>query len=173
MDADERALRRDLTASVFKVGERRGKWLLKGIKFPHVLFFIAAPARPGGPSGFLLRSECTGYSGIAPTSQLWHGGDNAPLAEGHRPKSRQGGVLLPFCSWGQSLYHPIDRVARDHNNWATTYPALLWMPNKDITFLLETVHAILNSSDYAGADLPASALELPPQPVGAGAAAPA
>jgi hypothetical protein len=173
MEADERALRRDLAAPAFKIRERRGKWLLKGIKFPHVLFFIAAPARPGGPAGFLLRSDCTGYSGIAPISQLWHGANNAPLAEGHRPRNTQGGVLLPFCSWGLCLYHPIDRLARDHGKWATTHPDLLWTPQKEITFLLETVHAILHSSDYAGADLPASALELPAELVDAGAAAPA
>lgn len=173
MEADERALLRDLAAPAFKIGERRGRWLLKGVKFPHALFFIAAPARPAGPTGFLLRSECTGYSGIAPTSQLWHGSDNTPLAESHRPKNAQGTVLPAFCSWGQCLYHPVDRLARGHGSWATTYPGLLWTPEKEITFLLETVHDILRSSDYAGADLPAAALELPPQFMDAGAAAPA
>ena len=169
MEADEKALLRDLAAPAFEIGERRGKWLLKGIRFPHVLFFIAAPARPGGPTGFLLKSECTGYSGTAPTSQLWHGRDNAALAEKLRPKNVQGGVLSAFSSWGHCLYHPIDRLARDH--WAMKYPELLWTPKKDITFLLETVHAILHSSDYAGADLPAAALELPPGFVAAGASA--
>jgi hypothetical protein len=155
---DEQALLRDLALPSFRVGERRGKWALKGVRFPLVLFFIAAPARPSGPAGLLLRSECTGYSGTAPTSQLWHGGQNAPLAEKHRPRNAQGAVLTAFSSWGQCLYNPVDRLARDH--WPGQYPELIWTPDKTITFLVETVHGILFSSDYSGADLPAAALEL-------------
>ena len=96
-----------------RIGERRGKWELKGIRFPYALFFIAAAPRPNGPAGFLLRSECTGYSGTAPTSRLWHGGNNASLDAAHRPQTAQG-LIVAFSDWGQCLYHPIDRLARDH-----------------------------------------------------------
>jgi len=164
MKPDEAALLRDLASPAFKVGERRGRWALRGVRFPHVLFFIAAPVRvggPTGPTGFLLRSECTGYSGIAPNSQLWNGGANAPLEEKHRPLKRDGGIMTAFSTWGQCLYHPIDRLARDHGQWPTQHPEMLWTADKDITFLLETVHAILHSSEYTGANLPAAATELP------------
>lgn len=163
MKPDEAALLRDLASAAFRVGERRGRWDLRGVRFPHVLFFIAAPVRAGGPSGFLMRSDCTGYSGTAPNSQLWNGGTNAPLEERHRPKKRDGGVMTAFSTWGPCLYHPIDRLARDHGHWPTQHPEMLWTADKDITFLLETVHAILDSSEYAGADLPAAATELPPE----------
>ena len=63
MEADEEALRRDLAAPGFVIGTRREKWALKSVGFPHVLFFIAAPARAQGPAGFLLRSECKGLLG--------------------------------------------------------------------------------------------------------------
>lgn len=172
MRPDEAALLRDLASPAFKVGERRGRWALRGVRFPYFLFFIAAPVRAGGPSGFLMRSDCAGYSGTAPNSQLWNGGTNSPLEERHRPKKRDGGVMTAFRTWGQCLYHPIDRLARDH--WPVTqHPEMLWTPDKDITFLLETVHAILDSSEYAGADLPAQATELPQEFVArhAGAAA--
>jgi len=160
MRPDEAALLRDLASPAFRVGERRGRWAVRGVKFPHVLFFIAAPARSIGPAGFPLRSDCTGYSGVAPNSQLWNGGTNAPLEEKHRPRKREGGVMTAFSTWGPCLYHPIDRLARDH--WPITqHPEMLWTPDKDITFLTETVHAILHSSEYAGADLPAAAIELP------------
>jgi len=45
---------------------------------------------------------------------------------------------MAFSSWGQCLYHPVDRLARDH--WPGQYPELVWTPEKTITFLLETVH---------------------------------
>jgi hypothetical protein len=156
---DEQALMRDLALPSFNVGERRGLWKLLGVRFPHALFFVAAPKREKGLKGFLLRSECTGYSGTAPTSQLWHGGLNAPLDVAHRPRDAHGGVLIAFSTWGQCLYHPIDRLARIH--WPGQYSELAWTPDKTITFLLETIHGILFSSEYAGADLPAATLELP------------
>jgi hypothetical protein len=161
MKPDEAALLRDLAAPAFKVGDRRGRWAVRGVRFPHVVFFISAPTRLQGPAGFLMRTDCTGYSGIAPNSQLWNGGANAPLEEKFRPRKPAGGVMTAFSTWGPCLYHPIDRLARDHGQWPTQHPEMLWTADKEITFLLETVHAILNSSEYAGADLPASATDLP------------
>src|SRR5438477_1271630 len=117
MAPDQDALFRDIAAPSFAVAVRRGKWAFKGFKYPHALFFIAAAPRVGGPPGFLLRSDCSGYSGIAPTSLLWHGGLNAALDPAHRPRDAGGGVILAFCPWGQCLYHPIDRLAATHNNW--------------------------------------------------------
>lgn len=163
MRPDEAALLRDLASPAFVVGERRGRWTALGVRFPLVMFFLAAPPRASGPAGFLLRSDCTGYPGTAPNSQLWHGGENKPLEERHRPRNRQGSVMTAFSTWGPCLYHPIDRLARDHGRWPTLHPEMLWTADKDITFLLETVHAILNSSEYASADLPAAATQLPPE----------
>ena len=158
MRADEEALRRDLAAPAFRIGERREKWALKGLVFPYALFFIVAPARPQGPRGFLLRSECTGYSGIGPTSQVWHGGKNEPLDVAHRPQAKHG-LMTAFSAWGQCLYHPIDRLARDH--WPNQYAEQKWTSDKTIAFLLETVYGLLHCSDYSHADLSTTALDVP------------
>lgn len=159
---DEQALRRDVQSLSFRVGARRGKWELRGLRFPHALFFVAAAPLIGQPMGFLLRSDCAGYPGVAPTSQLWDGGRDAPLAVGHRPQARQGGVIEAFKDWQNCLYHPIDRIAREHNNWHRQFPAQVWTADKDITFLLETVYGLLRSSEYVGAPLPPEALGVPP-----------
>lgn len=160
MRPDEQALRHDLSSLPFRIGERRGKWGLRGIKFPFALFFIAAATVPKGPAGFLLRSECSGYSGVGPTSQLWHGGLDKPLADEFRPRTHQS-TIEAFKDWQNCLYHPIDRMAREHNNWNHDFPEKLWMPDKDITFLLETVYDLLHSSEYVGANLPTEALNVP------------
>lgn len=160
MGPDHNALMRDLASPTFKVGERRGRWAVIGIRFPMAMFFVAAPVRPGGPTGFLLRSDCSGYPATAPTSQLWHGRDNQPLADAHRPKSKQGGTMVSFTQWSTPcLYHPVDRLARSH--WPGKYQELCWTADKTIVFLLETVHGLLESTEYSGASLPAAALELP------------
>jgi len=160
MRPDEAALSNDLQSLAFRIGERRGKWKLKGVQFPFALFFIAARPLSGGPSGFLLRSECSGYPAIAPTSQLWHGGLNAALELRFRPHTAQG-VMEAFKDWNHCLYHPIDRAARDHGKWAREFPELLWMPERNITFLLETVYDLLHRSEYVAAALPAEALNVP------------
>jgi hypothetical protein len=161
MGPDQNALLRDLASPTFRVGVRRGRWVLLGVNFPLVMFFVTAPVRLGGPTGFLLRSDCSGYPATAPNSQLWHGHDNQPLADAHRPKNKQGGTMISFSTWGACLYHPIDRLARSH--WSGQHEELCWTADKTIVFLLETVHGILDSTDYAGANLPAAALELPPE----------
>lgn len=161
MRPDEEALRHDFTLLPFRVGVRRKKWELRGIRFPFAIFFVAAAPIPSGPGGFLLRSECTGYAGTPPTSQLWHGARDVALPIECRPKCAQG-VMEAFKDWQQCLYHPIDRVARQHHpNWEREFPEKLWTPQKDITFLLETVHDLLHSSEYVGASLPIEALNVP------------
>lgn len=155
MGADEEALRRDLAATAFTIGVRRGYWRVEGIIFPHVLFFIAAAPIPAGPPGFLLLSECTGYSAIGPTSQLWNGGTDSALAPGHRPQ------MVAFSNWAACLYHPIDRLARGHWDSPTAFPHLIWTPEKKINFLTETVYDLLHATEYVGAAVPPNALNVP------------
>jgi len=164
MRPDERALRDDLASVEFFIGERRGKWSLARLDFPYAMFYVAAAGRPSGPARFLLRSECSGYRQQAPTSQLWHGKYDRPLAAEHLPRGPNG-VLIDFQLWGNCLYHPVDRLAVDHNNWRQTHPDKVWQPEKGIVFLMETVHEILDGSDYLGANLPPEALELQPEHV--------
>ena len=45
MGPDQNALIRDLASPTFKVGVRRGRWALLGVKFPIAMFFVAAPVR--------------------------------------------------------------------------------------------------------------------------------
>jgi hypothetical protein len=172
MRPDEEALLRDLNSPTFRIGHRRGKWEAKGIKFPFALFFVATAPVLNGPPGFLLRSDFTGYSGCAPTSQLWHGGLDAPLQVIHRPHN-QNAVMEAFKDWQYCLYHPVDRVAlAAHKNWESEFPEKIWKPDKDITFLLETVHDLLHASEYIRAALPAEALNVPPSFVAATTARP-
>lgn len=158
MEPDEEALRRDLNGLPFRIGAAKGKWTLRGLRFPHAYFFITAAMRPGGPPGFLMRSDCKGYSAIAPTSQLWHGGNDNVLDQAHRPRA-DNDVMPAFKNWGNCLYHPIDRLARSH--FLSSDEGMIWTPDKDITFLLETVHGLVHSAAYTGANLPDAALAMP------------
>jgi hypothetical protein len=85
------------------------------------------------------------------------------LPVAHRPRGPNG-VLIAFQHWGPPcVYHPIDRLARDH--WPGQFDELAWGPNSNITTYLETIHAILEDPDYLGADISEGALELRPEAV--------
>ncbi len=95
---------------------------------------------------------------MAPTSQLWHGGENVALAEAYRPRTAAG-VMECFSSWQPCLYHPIDRLAAEH--WPSAHLDERWKPGDDVVVLLEKVYGFINRSDYTGASLPESALKVP------------
>jgi len=158
MGPDERALREDLASIRFRIGVSKSKWELKGIVFPHVLFFVRAMPKTDGPAGFLLRSDCSGYPAAAPTSQLWHGGQDMALSEQDRPRIPQG-VMECFSSWQNCLYHPIDRLAAEH--WPSQHLDQRWRPDNDIVTLLEIIHELFHRSDYMGATVSLEALAVP------------
>lgn len=158
MGLDEAALRRDLEAAAFRLGERRGRWRCALLRFPILFLEVAAPPRENSPDKFLLRLNVEGYPGIGPTGELWHGQRDKALTVAERPRGPNG-VLLAFQQWGPPcVYHPIDRLARDH--WPNQFDELAWGPDSDITTYLEVVHAILEDPDYLGASISEGALDL-------------
>lgn len=164
MGPDEEALRADLNSCGHRVGERRGKWQFVKLEFPVLYLRVRASTRAAGPPWFLLRIDCQGYPGAAPTAQLWDGQRGCAVPLEQRPHGRNG-VLIAFSQWQACLYHPIDRMARMH--WPNQYPELAWSAGKDITFFLETVHGLLNDPQYLTAKAGAAAAYLLGEPVAA------
>ncbi|GGJ59798.1 hypothetical protein CDQ92_02130 [Sphingopyxis bauzanensis] len=156
---DEAALRRDLVAGAFRIGEERGRWRLARLAFPFAFFEIAAPPMPDSPEWFLLRLRCDGYPALAPTGELWHGALDRALIQEERPRQSGGAYLPSFSTWGPCLYHPIDRIGRTH--WPDQYADLAWRAGCDITDYLETVHDLLADPLYCGASVAPGSLELP------------
>jgi hypothetical protein len=160
--ADEIALRAGLESVAFRAGGLRGKWRFLRLSFPHVYIAIAAPKRDVGPPWFLLRAECSNYPAIAPTAQLWDARNDGPLRVGERPH-HAGGVLIAFQDWQSCIYHPIDRIGRPH--WPDQHNDMAWRQGDDIVRFVETVHALINTSEYVRSTAPAEAAELPEEPL--------
>lgn len=165
MSPAEAALKRDLSSLAFRIGERKGRWRLVRLAFPYAYFQVAAGERATGPSHFLLRVECNGYRATAPTSVLWDGREDVPLADDLLPRTAAGGIVISFTkSCGQCLYHPIDRLARSH--WPDAHHDLAWAEDSTITTLLETVHALVHQGDYCSSLAPEAAAVLPGSALG-------
>jgi hypothetical protein len=157
MTPDHQALVADIEGVEFKLGAIRGKWRLETLKFPFAFVAIRAPKRDQGPARFLLRIDCTNYPTLAPTSQLWDGRTDTALRLEERPMGKAG-VLVAFSGWNACLYHPIDRVAREH--WPNQFSELAWKKGSNIVTLLEIVHDLLNDPEYMVATAPNAAATL-------------
>jgi len=151
---DQMLLERDLTAPEFRCGQVEGRWRLVFEAWPQVLIAVAAAARPGSPTEFGFRFECTGYPNQAVTAQPWNLSTNAPLAAHLWPRGRTilSSVFRPEWQGGTCLYLPCDRISRiGHEMWVSQHPNRLWQPRRGIICYLEQIHDLLNQDDYTGA----------------------
>lgn len=150
---DERALREDLAAAPFRLGEQVGRWRSGEIDWPGVHIGVSAAPRANAPSEWWFRFDCTGYPQQAPTARPWdiHGNQPLPGARWPGGRSRIPAVFRPDWKDGCCLYLPCDRVAfAGHDAWRVEHPSLMWSPTKGIVLYLGELYALFNSSDYTG-----------------------
>ena len=150
---DERALRHHLAGPRFQEGVRRGRWRLVGdVSWPMVLVAVAASPRDNAPSEYVLRFDLTGYPETAPTATPWNLSIENVAAQDQRPKgSLVGHVFRSDWEEGKALYAPFDRVALNyHPEWPKQYPHQAWTAARDLAWVLQILHEMLNNDDYTG-----------------------
>ena len=122
------------------------------IDWPVVLIAVAAAPRARSSSEYALRFDLAGYPETAPTATPWNPTTGGILEQELRPKGeRVGHVFRTNWEDGKALYAPFDRVAlNSHSSWRTKYPRRAWDSSKDLTWLLQIIHEMLNNDDYIG-----------------------
>ena len=153
MSPDERVFREHVTSARFQEGLARGRWWIVGdIAWPVVLVAVAAAPRDSAPSEYVLRFDLTGYPETAPTATPWNPATEEVLERELRPKGeRVGHVFRTDWENGKALYAPFDRVAlNSHSDWRTQYLRRAWDSSKDLAWLLQILHEMLNNDDYTG-----------------------
>ena len=153
MSPDERVFRQHLASPRFHEGVDRGRWRIVGdIAWPVVIIAVTAGPRAGAPSEYLLRFNAANYPDSAPTATPWNPTTGAVLESALRPKGqRVGHVFRTDWEDGRALYAPFDRVALNgHPGWKTQHPRRVWNSSKDIVWLLQILHEMLNNDDYTG-----------------------
>ncbi len=154
MRADERTFRQHIKNPNFRLGEFIGKWRIMSQKFPSVIISIAAAKRENAPSEYNFLFDLNNYPQDLPTAQPWDVTVNSTLAPdkwpGGLPGSRVAFAFNP--GWNQTaLYLPCDRLALPgHEGWQSSHPHLIWNSSKDLSFYLEVIYDLLNSSGYTG-----------------------
>lgn len=150
------AIKVDLSASRFQAGVVRGLWRLISLEFPVLMIGIAATEADGTASEYFFHFELSGYPGIAPEVFIWDIETSQVLPVARRPKGCPR-VTQAFIDWGShTVYRPWERHSGAHNDWARKYPDLAWHSKRDITFILEDLHGLLNSNSLSRSTRPAA-----------------
>ena len=151
---DERVFRDHVDSSRFVDGINRGRWRIVGdIVWPHVLVAVSAAPRNNAPKEYFLLFDLSGYPESAPTATPWNPETGDALGAEMRPKGeRAGHVFRSDWEGGKALYAPFDRVAleRYHPDWRERYPRQAWNATRDIVWILQFLHELLNDADYIG-----------------------
>ncbi len=142
------AITTDLESQRFRVGVSRGFWRLVESTHPVYIFAVSGPgASADDIVEYAFRFELSGYPATAPWVQLWDLTTKQQLPAKQQP-SRNELLRQSFKPWGNhggSVYRPWDRYAGAHNGWNSKYPDLAWNPRRDLSFVLNDLHQILNS----------------------------
>ena len=151
---DERALRQHLHGARFQAGLQARKWRLVSLEWPVAIIAVAATLRIGAPSEFAIRFHLGGYPDAAPTGSLWDVAASTHLLAAVRPKGDRVAIIFRCDGWlggCLAMYAAWDRVGlQAHPEWAQRYPRTAWHAKRDLAFILENVHEMLNADDYLG-----------------------
>ncbi len=150
---DKVMLEQDLAAAPFRCGEMECKWRHVGTNWPHVIIAVSAAERPGAPSEYCFRFDCSGYRHGLPTALPWDAEHNTPLPAAAWPQGRSivPSVFRPDWKGGSCLYLPCDRISFEgHANWQHEHPNRLWQPSRGLVCYLEQIYELLNQNDYTG-----------------------
>ena len=153
MSPDERVLRQHVASARFLDGVERGRWrMVSEITWPLALIAVTAAPRDSAPSEYVLRFDLAGYPETAPTATPWNLTTGDMLEPALRPKGeRVGHVFRTDWENGRALYAPFDRVAMNgHSSWKKQHPRRAWDSSKDLAWLLQILHGMLNNDDYTG-----------------------
>ncbi len=95
-----------------------------------------------------------GYPNTTPTGGIWDVEADTSLLAERRPKGERAAMLFRTDGWAGgafAMYAPWDRIAlQTHANWAQEAPHLVWHAGRDLSFILDNVHEVLNTNDYLG-----------------------
>jgi hypothetical protein len=143
-DPAQQRIAAELLREDFIGGVEEGRWRLVSQTFPTLDIAVSATEPDGKTKEYVFRFEVTNYPAQPPMVRIWDHEANRPLANEKRPKGNSR-VERAFQSWGDdTVYRPWDRRTGPHGSNASNLPHLAWRSDRDLLFILEDLHGILN-----------------------------
>jgi hypothetical protein len=143
-DPAEQRIAAELLREDFIGGVEKGRWRLVDQAFPTVDIAVTATEPDGTAAEYVFRFELTNYPAQAPMVRIWDAVANTTLPVAQRPTGNNR-VTKAFQHWGtDTVYRPWDRCTGPHNSNAANLPHLAWRSDRNLMFILEDLHGILN-----------------------------
>ncbi len=134
----------ELSGEDFLAGVKNGRWRIGRFAFPLLDMTIMATEPDGASVEYTPHFELSNYPAQAPMVRIWDADTDGPLPRERRPQGNPK-VALAFQQWGDdTVYRPWDRHTGPHNANASNLPHLAWHPGRNLLFILEDLHGILN-----------------------------
>lgn len=148
---DQRTLDAHLMSARFLSGEEKGRWELLESAFPHLyLRVVGRDIESDHRFSQDIHLTCENYPDTAPFVERW---DYVAKARPAAPTIGDPGFIDALKDWspgppidnaGGGIYRAWQRHASTHNNWAQIRPDEAWHRNREITFVLEHLYALVS-----------------------------
>jgi hypothetical protein len=147
-----RTLAAQLEAPRVLCGVEQGRWSIRKLAWPHLYVRVTGrDLESGWAFAHDFHLECEGYPDPGPFVERWSFEDSPPFGSRPPPPSvGSPGFIDAMKDWscpGQSaagIYRAWQRLAVGHNDWARKRPCDAWHRNRDISFILEHLYALVS-----------------------------
>ena len=136
----------------FLAGVDEGRWEGLGVAWPYLYVCIRAVIGPDAAFSHDFRLECTGFPDPGPYVERWVYADNSQHGDrAAAPNSGAPGFIEALKEWGGGagsaeggIYRAWNRGAAQHNDWWRKRPDEAWHRNREITFIMEQLYALVS-----------------------------
>ncbi|MER9243460.1 hypothetical protein [Mesorhizobium sp. M0633] len=145
MTPAQRTLGFQLNSVRFLAGVDEGRWEVLAMAWPYLFVRIRVATGPEAIFTHDFRLECTGFPDPGPYVERWAYADNpehgaCPAA----PGTGAPGFIDALKDWGGGIYRAWNRGAAQHNDWWQKRPDEAWNRNREITFIMEQLYALVS-----------------------------
>lgn len=129
----------------FLAGIDEGRWEILTMAWPHLFMRIRVLIGPAEVFTHDFRLECTGFPDPGPLVERWAYEDDSRYgASPAAPSTGAPGFIDALKDWGGGVYRTWNRGAAEHNDWSRKRPDEAWHRNRDITFIMEHLYALVS-----------------------------
>ena len=137
----------DSVAFVSAVDE--GRWRVLALSWPHLYVQVRSKAEGDIEFEHDFRLECTGYPDPGPYVERWDYAEDATHGvRSTAPSAGAPGFIEAMKEWGGGaeggIYRAWNRGAAHHNDWIKKRPDEAWHRDRQITFIMEQLYALVS-----------------------------
>ena len=148
----KRTLEAHLNSVRFLSGVEQGRWAILKRNWPDLYVRVTGRDLESGRTfSHDFHLECGGYPDPGPFVERWEFAENGSFgAKPPAPPAGSPGFIDAMKEWSPTpsvpggIYRAWQRVAAPHNDWAKKRPDEAWHRNREITFVMEHLYALVS-----------------------------